>query len=195
MGKKLSKEEQRRKGVDRRLQKKYGITLDEYEKMFKAQGNVCAICKNPPRQRVLYVTKVGKKKVQAKTLERLHKKCKKLKLKSGLVKKEVTTIRQAVDHAHKFKYMKVVCVKGEKGKWSACIPSLPNIPKCTGKKKSVAMRKIRLLCIRASVRGIICYPCNAGLRKFRDNHEYLASAAKYLKRHHKNSFGGRNGNQ
>ncbi len=32
-----------------------------------------------------------------------------------------------------------------------------------------------------SVRGIICFSCNGGLRKFRDNPKLLEAAAKYLK--------------
>jgi hypothetical protein len=37
---------------DRQLREKYGITLDDWEKMFLAQSSACAICKctNPGRQ-------------------------------------------------------------------------------------------------------------------------------------------------
>lgn len=41
----ISKEERRRREYDRALQKKYGITLADREKMFAAQEAACAICK------------------------------------------------------------------------------------------------------------------------------------------------------
>lgn len=33
------------RSADLRLQREYGITLDEYNKVLKAQGNACGICK------------------------------------------------------------------------------------------------------------------------------------------------------
>lgn len=35
------------KAADRRLRLHYGITLEEYNKVFAHQGKVCAICKRP----------------------------------------------------------------------------------------------------------------------------------------------------
>lgn len=32
------------------LQKKYGITLSDYNEMLEAQGGVCAICHKPPKK-------------------------------------------------------------------------------------------------------------------------------------------------
>lgn len=37
------------------LRVKYGITVERYEAMFAAQGGVCAICKQPPKDRDLAV--------------------------------------------------------------------------------------------------------------------------------------------
>ena len=31
------------------IKKKYGISIDDYEEMFEAQGGVCAICGSPPQ--------------------------------------------------------------------------------------------------------------------------------------------------
>lgn len=38
------------KARDSRLRKKYGITSDEYELMWKAQGECCYLCFNTPKQ-------------------------------------------------------------------------------------------------------------------------------------------------
>jgi len=35
--------------------------------------------------------------------------------------------------------------------------------------------------IRANVRGLLCWACNTGLRKWRDNADNLLKASKYLK--------------
>src|SRR5271157_3452139 len=43
------------KAADDRLQKTYGITLVEYEKLLKAGNGVCWICGNPPGTRRLHV--------------------------------------------------------------------------------------------------------------------------------------------
>ena len=37
------------------LQKKYGITPEQYQKMFERQSGVCAICGRPPKKRKLAV--------------------------------------------------------------------------------------------------------------------------------------------
>lgn len=40
---------------DRSLQKKFGITLAQYEAMLQSQGGVCAICGRPPKNKALAV--------------------------------------------------------------------------------------------------------------------------------------------
>ena len=44
-GKMMTPEEKRR---DYKLRSRYKITLDQYDKMLKKQGGVCAICGRPP---------------------------------------------------------------------------------------------------------------------------------------------------
>lgn len=39
----------RRKAKDRRLRTRYGITLEQFEEVLEAQGNVCAVCKKPDK--------------------------------------------------------------------------------------------------------------------------------------------------
>ena len=38
-------EQRRRKAKDSRLRSRYGITLEQFEQILEAQGNVCAVCK------------------------------------------------------------------------------------------------------------------------------------------------------
>lgn len=90
---------------DYSLRNKYGITLQEYDKMFRSQGRVCWICKRPPGR-----------------------------------------ISLSVDHQHTL---------GEKS-------------------KSAEYR-------RQYVRGIICWRCNSGLQKFKDNADVLTRAGEYIR--------------
>ena len=41
----LSADEQKRRRKDYNLRKRYGITLEQFESILAAQGNVCAVCK------------------------------------------------------------------------------------------------------------------------------------------------------
>ena len=41
----MTPDEQKRKRKDYNLRKRYGITLDQFESILAAQGNVCAVCK------------------------------------------------------------------------------------------------------------------------------------------------------
>jgi hypothetical protein len=46
----------KRRNRDSNLRSLYGITLDEFETRFDAQGGVCACCKKPPKPgKVLFV--------------------------------------------------------------------------------------------------------------------------------------------
>lgn len=41
----MTPDEQKRKRKDYNLRKRYGITLEQFESILAAQGNVCAVCK------------------------------------------------------------------------------------------------------------------------------------------------------
>jgi hypothetical protein len=42
-------EEKKRKAKDRNLRNRYGVTLEEFEAILEAQGNVCAVCEEPDK--------------------------------------------------------------------------------------------------------------------------------------------------
>ena len=97
----------------------------------------------------------------------------------------------SVDHDHKWKYLKLLVTKSNGGSVvvvSVCDPSVgPESPyfnlRWTAKTQVQARKFLRKLLLRMSVRGLLCFSCNGGLRKYRDNPDYLRSAAIYLRGH------------
>jgi hypothetical protein len=124
--------------VGQRLYKTYGITLLQYEEMFRDQGGGCKICGRPPATR------------------RLH-----------------------VDHDHKIRYLKVDSHKIGPGAWVASCGTIF----ATGRSKSEVVRKVRNDLKPLSIRGLVCFRCNAGLEKFSDNPKNLAAASEYIARY------------
>lgn len=88
-----------------------------------------------------------------------------------------------VDHDHKVVKYKIKAVKALMGGvdlvWFASIPQLSS-PDYIGWTKREAVSKARRLLTTMASRGVICFGCNTGLRKFRDNPVFLRNAAEYL---------------
>lgn len=140
MTRKLS-QKQKDTAASQRLYMKYGISLEEFNEMLAAQGNVCAICKRPP---------AGK--------------------------------RQHTDHDHKFDRVKVKRVRvGDMWVASATLPNGIEVASAV-RNKAEAVAEVKSAIKRHSIRGIVCYQCNTGLRWFRDTPELLDAAAQYLRR-------------
>lgn len=86
-----------------------------------------------------------------------------------------------VDHDHKVAKMKLVTFKDD-GKWFVYPAELVNVTAAVfwAPLRSQAIKKARLYLLRRSVRGLLCWADNSGLRKYLDNVERLFNAAAYL---------------
>jgi hypothetical protein len=87
--------------------------------------------------------------------------------------------RLHVDHDHSWKKVKINTNKHEE-QWAASAKYNENSFVCFGSKKSLAIRGLKKMLLRASVRGLLCYQHNAGLQKFSDNSVWLLRASDYI---------------
>jgi hypothetical protein len=91
-----------------------------------------------------------------------------------------------VDHDHAIEAWKVVSQKFPDGWWAwpkgGASGSRLDFER-KGRTKSEAIRAVKKVLKRISVRGLLCFPCNGGLGKFQDKPEKLTKAAKYLERY------------
>lgn len=105
--------------------------------------------------------------------------------------KPPATVALSVDHDHKWKYLKLSVEEGIVGigfvarvKKDEVLPSSPYHLLCgIGNTKNGAKSALRDRMRRASVRGLLCFSCNGGLRKYRDTPDILRRAAEYLSSH------------
>lgn len=103
--------------------------------------------------------------------------------------KPPATLALSVDHDHKWKYIKLGVEDGVVG-WVARVKDV-TVPTYSpyyllvgvGDTKNEAKAMLRERMKRASVRGLLCFSCNGGLRKYRDTPEILRRAADYLSEH------------
>lgn len=111
---------------------------------------------------------------------RQHYRCK-------LCKRLPKKLALAIDHWHWLARRKVVSRRVGKV-WLAEVPELWKAGikiKERDKIRKKAIKAAKLHLRRLSVRGLLCWACNTGLRKYFDNHRVLLRAAKYLKVHQK----------
>ena len=102
-----------------------------------------------------------------------------------------TAMPLAVDHDHKWKYLKLTVEDGVIGYVARVNIEAHNLSAFSpyyllngvGETKNEAKATLRLRLKRASVRGLLCFSCNGGLRKYRDTPDNLMRAAKYLRDH------------
>lgn len=73
----------------------YGITLEDYDRMFEAQGGVCAICGEPPGERKLHVDhKHGTKHIRGLL-------CGRCNIGIGQFRESEELMRKAIDYLAK----------------------------------------------------------------------------------------------
>ena len=98
--------------------------------------------------------------------------------------KPPTSRRLHIDHDHSWKKVKIDAQQQSLSKnWKASAIYLGKEYIAGGAKRSLAVREIKKMLLRASVRGLLCYSHNAGLQKFQDDPKFLRSAADYLEAH------------
>lgn len=102
--------------------------------------------------------------------------------------KEPTGRPLHVDHDHRLAYYKLSSRKMQNKDWTATPNNDINPIKFNlsfvGKTKSEALKALRFALLRASVRGLVCWHCNALLKQANDNPLILKSAARYLQNYY-----------
>ena len=90
------------------------------------------------------------------------------------------TLSLSVDHSHRFKHLKIT-VKPDGKAWEASCVLGSEVFQATASKCHEAKKLVREQLKKASVRGLLCFQCNSGLRKYSDDYKRMVSAANYLK--------------
>jgi hypothetical protein len=112
--------------------------------------------------------------------------------KCAICRRPPKNLPLAVDHWHKVERLKIKTKKNkDTGLWKAyniefkmfsChLPEAAITFKSSNKKK--AIKQVRLKLKRKANRGLLCWACNTGIRKYFDNAEHLLAASKYLRKH------------
>ena len=142
---------------DKYLRKNFLITEKEYRDALSKNGGVCQVTGNPPGP----------------------------------------SVSLAVDHDHKIERWKIVSEKIS-GLWyswpKGFRPETPPVYNQSSNRlifiehdrlKAISRAKVKARLKRLSVRGILSWLANSGLRKWQDNPEYLENAAKYIRNYQK----------
>jgi hypothetical protein len=146
----------KQKQKDTRLRRTYNVTLQERQRRSKKQHDRCSIC---------------------------NVKCN--------AKGEVKDLH--IDHWHAIANVKIKLVRLRKKFWKAYNVTFTkygyHLPEATYSFKSSNKRKakkyVRQKLKKMANRGLVCWPCNAAIRAYRDNPVFMRRAAEYLERYFK----------
>lgn len=105
----------------------------------------------------------------------------------AICKNPPKTRRLAVDHCHRWRYVKIRTEKREDGWWWATTYYVGNLT-VPGKTRNKAIQAARSIMQTRSVRGLLCPFCNTGLRKFTHDPDRLGAAKEYLFRHQEGDY-------
>lgn len=122
---------------DKYLEKKYGITSEDYARMMLDQEGACKCCGQVPTGRDLHV-----------------------------------------DHDHKIAKEKIKVSEVVPGKWIATIARFAQCFEAANRLDVKAIATKWLL--KKSVRGLLCWKCNEGLRAFKNRPDVCHRAGNYL---------------
>ena len=95
--------------------------------------------------------------------------------------------RLAVDHDHSLAYLKIETWRDRVTQhWTSRI-IIGNLGFCFVRaKRNQAIQAARAFAKNKAVRGLLCWACNVGLRKWNDRADLLERAAQYLKKYGEN---------
>lgn len=99
--------------------------------------------------------------------------------KCAICRRPPKNLPLAVDHAHWVEKLKVVSFK-RGGYWQARVEEFLDIRK-KNKVRKKAIKSVKRELLKRSTRGLLCWACNTGLRKWHDKPINLLRAAKYLR--------------
>lgn len=85
-----------------------------------------------------------------------------------------------VEHDHAIARLKVTAKMVVASVWVAMVPAWLDAPIFNGASRDDVKKQAAHWLYRKSIRGLVCWLCNAGLKSFFDNPVALRSAADYL---------------
>lgn len=100
----------------------------------------------------------------------------------GICQRPPGTRRLHIDHDHSWTKVKIWTMRVIGG-WVAYADYGPRYFRGESTTKPAAIKKVKALLKKSSVRGLLCANCNRGLIFFRDRPELFRAAAKYLENH------------
>lgn len=134
----------------------------DYEKVFRSQGGVCAICSDPPKE--------GGNRLHMDHDHKFHKFKIRVKKRNGLWYASVEwPVEEPVTNAVR-RFIRLTKV-------------YPSYAQGGFTKRKAAKKMLQRIIRNASFRGLLCWFCNTALQKFRDDPVRMEASARYIRRY------------